>query len=376
MSKRKTGIKILVLALVFCLVAALSIGCGNQTAPPADTGTTQPTDTGTTTPEPAPAPAPADQIVLRVAYHEPAGSSFDQAWQAFDKDLQEKTGGAARLELYPGEQLGKGADMVSMIVNGVTDIGWIAIAFFPGQFPVAEVLNLPMIGAPSGKVAAKSLWDFYETSPVMQEEFAQGMHLLCFCASSPQFISTSKAKVSAPSDAKGLKLRVAGSLPSKYIESIGGSPVAMTPPDMYEAVEKGVLDGMVFDWNGINSFKLTEVLYYSMNMTMVTVPHAIAINQATWDSLPADIQQALNELGGAPGSERFGGAIDAPSETVLAGFKALDGREMIDVSSDDKAKWKDAAGPIWDSWVSDMTAAGYDGQGILDTFRSILEKNS
>jgi len=375
MSKRKTSFKVLVLIVVVALVAAMSLGCTTPAAPAPDTTAPAPDTTAPDTTATPPAP-PADQIVLRVAYHEPTGSAFDLAWHQFDQELQDKTGGAAKLELYPDEQLGKGADAVSMVVNGVTDIGWIVAAFFPGQFPISEVINLPMVGVPNAQTGAKSLWDMYEQTPEMQAEWAQGMHLICFCNSSYQFVNTKSKKVETIADMKGLKLRVAGAFPSQFITAIGGSPVSMAPPDMYEAMDKGVLDGSVFDWNGIKSFKLADVLNYAMDLPIVSVPQAICINQATWDGLPDNVKQALNELGGADGSAFFGASLDSVNDSVSADFKALPGREIVSISDDERANWVAAAKPVWDGWVSNMNNAGLDGQALLDKFQSIVQSNT
>ena len=352
--------KVLSIAVVACLMMTMLVGCGNKTETPAAGGD-----------DPV-----GDPIVLKVAHHEPAASDFNKAWEEFAKQLEEKTNGQCKLELYPAEQLGKGADMVSMVTNNITDIGWIVAAFFPGQFPVTEVLNLPMLGVPNSVTASKSLWQLYGENEDMQKEWAQGMHLITFSASGSQFLATKDKKVVVPDDAKGLKIRVAGSMPSRFIEAIGASPVSMPPPDMYEALDKGVIDGAGADWNMINSFKFKDVLKYAMDMPLVSVPHGIVMNQQVWDGLPDDIKKAFDELGGEAGTQLFGGAFDNSEEAITKDFLSVDGREVVAISDADQAKWQEAAKPVWDEWIANSDKLGLDGKAILEKFQGFVKANS
>jgi len=325
---------------------------------------------------PAPATPSADPIVLRVGYHEPANGSFDKAFQQIAAQIEEKTNGACILELYPGELLGKGADMVSMVVNGVADIGWVVSAFFPGQFPITEVSNLPMMGIRDSRVGAKSLWDFCQITPELLDEWSMEMHLLTFTTSGYQFISTGSQKVVVPDDLKGMKIRVAGSIPSRFIEAVGGSPVSLPKPDIYEAMDKGVIDGYSLDWLGLDSSKLQEVTNYVMDMPFLTVPHGIIMNQAKWDALPDDIKAVFNEVFGVAATQVFGAAWDNSDVPLSADFAAMPGREIVSVTDAQAALWRDSARPIWDDWVNAMNERGLDGQDMLDKFLGFVEQNT
>jgi len=319
---------------------------------------------------------PANPIVLRVGYHEPANGAFDLAFQDIAAQIEAKTNGACKLELFPGELLGKGADMVSMVVNGVADIGWVVSAFFPGQFPITEVSNLPMMGIRDSRVGAKSLWDFSQVTPEIIEEWSYGMHLLTFTTSGYQFISTASKQVFVPDDLKGLKIRVAGSIPSRFIEVVGGSPVSLPKPDIYEAMDKGVIDGFSLDWLGSDSSKLQEVTNYVMDMPFLTVPHGIIMNQAKWDALPDDIKAVFDEVFGVNATQVFGTAWDESDAPLSRDFAAMPGRTITSVTDAQAALWRDSARPIWDEWIDAMDAKGLDGQAMLDKFLGFVEQNT
>ena len=107
-------------------------------------------------------------------------------------------------------------------------------------------------------------------------------------------------------DLKGLKLRVAGWGPTNFLKAVGGNPISITPPEMYDAIQKGVLDGMIFDWQGIKSSRLYEGLNYATPYTVVNVPQGFIMNNRTWNSLSPDIQEVFTEMGGKWGLSSLG----------------------------------------------------------------------
>lgn len=369
-------------------VALLAAACGGAAAPaptsapskPAAAPTTAPAAAAPTTapaaaaPTKAPEPAkPAEVIQMKLSHHEPAGGRIGQGYQKWADMVGEKTNGRVKITVYAGETLGKGRDAYPMVQNGIADIAWVVGAFFPGQFPLTEVYNLPLLGVPSGKVGGASLWDVYQQNPEMQKEWSQ-VKTLCVYSSGVQFVATAKKPVKQLEDLKGLKLRVAGWGPTAFLKAVGGNPIAITPPEMYDAIQKGVLDGMIFDWQGIQSSRLYEVLNHATPFTVVNVPQGFIMNNKTWEKLPPDIQKVFTDMGGKWGAEFFGSAFDQADPEGADNFKKL-GKEIITLSPEEQKRWQDSAKPIWNEWVSQMKGKGQDGQKALDQILAALEKN-
>ena len=61
----------------------------------------------------------------------------------------------------------------------------------------------------------------------------------------------------------GLKMRVAGKVPSQIVERMGGTPVSMTAESIYEALQRGTIDGMVTSWAAFEPYKFQEVAFLS-----------------------------------------------------------------------------------------------------------------
>jgi TRAP-type C4-dicarboxylate transport system substrate-binding protein len=285
----------------------------------------------------------------------------------------EKTNGRVKIQVFAAQTLGKGPDSYAMVQNGIADIAWLMVGFFPGQFPLTEVYNLPMLGIPSGKAGASALWDYYQSSPAVQKEWASVKVLTTF-SSGMQFVNTAKKPVRSLQDIKGQKIRVTGWGTTNFIRSLGGNPIAMSPPEMYDGISKGVIDGMVFDWQGIQSSRLYEVLNYATYTPLVQVPQILAMNPDRWKSLPADIQKVFEEMGGKFGAQMLGGGFDEADPVGEENFKKL-GKEVIKLSADEQAKWQAAAKPIWAGWVDQVKGKGLDGQAALEQIQKAIAKN-
>ncbi len=319
------------------------------------------------------APAPANVINLKLSHHEPPTGKTGQAFQKWADMVGEKTNGKVKVQVFPAQTLGKGPDSYAMVQNGIADIAWIMIGFFPGQFPLSEVYNLPMLGVPSGKAGASALWDYYQGSPAVQKEWSTVKVLTTF-SSGVQFVNTSKKPVRNLADIKGQKIRVTGWGTTNFIKSVGGNPIGMSPPEMYDGISKGVIDGMVFDWQGIQSSRLYEVLSYATYTPLVQVPQFFVMNLERWKSLPPDVQKVFEEMGGKFGAQMLGGAFDEADPIGEENFKKL-GKEVIKLPADEIARWQAAAKPIWSGWVEQVKSKGLDGQTALEQIQQAIAKN-
>ncbi|MHB1161147.1 MAG: TRAP transporter substrate-binding protein [Chloroflexota bacterium] len=311
---------------------------------------------------------------FKMSHHEPATAKLHLAFEKWANTINQKTNGQVKITIYPGETLAKGRDIVSATQSGITDIGWTIVAFFPGQFPLTEVYQLPVLGVNSSKQGGKALWDVVSANPDIQKEWGN-FKLLGFTSSGTQWISTAKKPVRTIDDVKGMKLRVAGWGGTELFKGLGASPINMPPPEMYEALSKGILDGIVFDWQGINSSRLYEVLNYASPMPIILQPQALIMNQNKWKALPPDIQKVFDEFGGKYYAETVGAeGFDSADPEGEANFKKLN-KEIINFGPAEVEKWRNAVKPVWKAWVDSVKGKGLDGQKPLDQLLEAISKN-
>ncbi|QGP91510.1 Solute-binding protein [Neomoorella glycerini] len=312
-------------------------------------------------------------INLKLHHHEPPGSRLNQALLKWADMVNQRTEGRLKITVYPGEALGKGKDTYSIVTNGIADIGWLPTALMPGKFPLTEVANLPLLGINSSKTGAKIMWELYQTNPEIQKEYSEVKLLSIFC-SGYQLIGTAKKPINKLEDLKGLKLRTGGYGMTEFLKLVGGSPMNIPPPELYESIEKGVLDGFIFDWQGINSNRLYEVMNYAVDVSVAVIPQVFIMNKQKWDSLPPDIQKVLDELSGVQVAELVANqAYDAANQEGRD-YMQKRNKQVRQLTSEEEKQWQEAAKPVWDKWVAEQKAKGLDGQKALDQVLQLVTK--
>lgn len=329
-------------------------------------------------PAPALAASPSEQIVLKCAHQNPPkGRTTVKLIDPYMRKVEEATKGRVKIVSYPAQSLAKATEMVTAIEGGIADMAWSPLGYFTGRFPLSTVITLPFMALDSAEKNSHVLQELYETTPEMQKEFSS-VKVLFFHTSSPYFIATSKPPVRNLDDLKGLKLRIMGAYPIKASKLLGLSPLFMPMPGVYEAGEKGVLDGAALPWAATATFNLFEVFHYWTDVDLWIAHFIYMMNLDKWNSLPPDIQKAIMSVSGMNGAGWGGNAAfgpDVQDDTMAKVRQAGQKFERVSLDPGELEKWKKIAGePIWDEWVREMEKKGLPGQKVFDQARRLMKK--
>lgn len=134
---------------------------------------------------------------------------------------------------------------------------------------------------------------------VMTDAWADvGGKLLFYTPMGPYGIGNKVRPLKTPEDFKNLKFRVSGSLGFvRTIEnmSAGTGLTCETIPwaDLYNALERGVVDACWSLWGSLIEERHYEVLNYYTDLGFGWDANNVAMNKDLWDSLPADLQDAV-----------------------------------------------------------------------------------
>jgi TRAP-type C4-dicarboxylate transport system substrate-binding protein len=185
--------------------------------------------------------------------------------------------------------------------------------------------------------------------------------------------------VRKPDDLKGLKMRIPTRTGAWIIEALGAAPVGMPVPAVADAVSKGTIDGFVLPWEVIPAFKLQELVKYHTETdpsrpAMYSAGFIFAMNQAKYDSLPADLKKVIDDNAGLALSKQIGKIWDA---SQAAGRKTAEarGNTFIQLSAAETDAWAKQAGSLYDEWTADMDKRGLPGKQMLQDARDLLVKH-
>ena len=77
------------------------------------------------------------------------------------KKIGELTGGRVKMNLFPGQALGKAKDQYEMTAKGICDIALAIPAYTPGRFQLSSVFMLPFM-VTTAEATSVAFWKTYE----------------------------------------------------------------------------------------------------------------------------------------------------------------------------------------------------------------------
>ena len=324
------------------------------------------------------ATAPAQQIKLTLAdQNPPTGWGPVNALQPWVKKVETATKDRIKIDIYPSQTLVKGPDIWKAVRAGTVDMGWCIHAYWPDMTPLADVMSLPGLPMKSAEQGSEVLWKLYEKFPAIRKEFSDVEPLLLH-TTSVYYLLTSKKQVKTLEDLKGLKIRVVGAPATAQIKALGGVPTPMPMPDVYQALDKGVIDGAALPFEATLSFRLYEVGKYYTIVPLSAVYFSLCTNKQKWQSLPQEVRGQIMSVSGLEGSKFFGrNFFDTAEEAVNAKVKAGN-HEMVRyvVPPEEIARWTKIGGePVWEDWVKKMEGKGFkEAREVLSTTLELLKK--
>jgi TRAP-type C4-dicarboxylate transport system substrate-binding protein len=285
------------------------------------------------------------------------------------KEIEKRTNGTVKITIFPGGTLTPADKCYDGVVRGISDFGNSDLAYTRGRFPLTEVFYLPL-GIKSALVATKMVNEFYAKFQPKELDETKIMFFICH---GPGLLHTKKP-VRTLEELKGMKIRSTG-MSTKIVLALGATPVAMPMGDAYDALSRGVTEGIVCPYEALYGWKLGEVI----KSTTEDYPCAyfsaffITMNKDKWNALPPDIQKIIESVN----KEFIDKAGKAWDEIDKQGkdFTVKLGNQIIPLSKEEGEKWTKAVKPLLDEYVAAMKAKGLPGEEALKFCIDYLKKN-
>ncbi len=288
------------------------------------------------------------------------------------KDLDRHSGGTLSFQVYYGMALGgKPRDLISQVENGVVDMSYTLPAYHAGRFPILTGLELPFI-AQTGEVFSQVAWDWLDK--YAYNEF-KTIKVITLNAIDVGVLHTTKRPVRKLEDLKGLKIRVAGRYIGMAVKSLGGVPVQMPLPAVYESLARGQTQGMMIPWMITIPFKYAEVTKYHTDTPIYHSLLLTAMNMDTWNKLDARQKKAVELSTGKSFAKVYGARWDAVADPGRE-IARKKGNEIITLSAAETARWAAASRGAHEAWMSEMDGKGLDGKRMFADLLALVKKYS
>lgn len=285
------------------------------------------------------------------------------------KEVEKRTNGAVKINMFPGATLTPADQCYDGVAKGISDIGMSVLAYTKGRFPLTEVIDLPL-GYTGGLQATKLCNAYYNKFKPKEFDDVKIMYLH---AHGPGILHTKKP-VRTMDDLKGMKIRCAGTN-AKLVSALGATPVAMPQTETYDALQKGVVEGVVSPIEALKGWKFGEVIKSTTQNfgSSYSLSFFVAMNKKKWDSLPKDVQATIEKIN-EEWIEKTGKAWDQFDKEGTE-FTRSKGNEIIPLSKEEDEKWAAKVQPVFAEYVEAMKAKNLPGEEALKFCQEWLSKN-
>lgn len=283
------------------------------------------------------------------------------------KAVEADSNGTLKFETYFNETLTKGAQAWMSVKNGIADLAWNTMAVLPGMNPLCRVVTLPAFPAADPMQASRVAWRLYETQESISRPFQDNKILALFMSDVDNLVT--RKPVRTMEDLKGLKIRTIAGPSVDMLKALGAVPVVMPMPDVYMALQKGTLDGVMADWEPIEGFRFYEVApHITTNTPFSYSLFTLIMNKRKYDSLPAEAQAAIDRHSGLAASMALARDFAYSAREVAMPLADAGKVTIYELPDAERQRWIETGGhPAWEKWVKDMEKQGYaNAREILD----------
>jgi TRAP-type C4-dicarboxylate transport system substrate-binding protein len=203
------------------------------------------------------------------------------------------------VDLYDSGALLSAEQTIPGLLQGVADVVVQTSSYVSTSYPILGVCELPFVNEGFEQIHRALAFDGSLSHLINESLRPRGLISLGSMPTTPEWLFTVDRPIEKPEDVRGLRIRTAGHVEGQTIRALGGSPVSLSSAELYEALERGTIDGMVSYMGTVISRDLQNVLKFGTEAHFGDYSVDPYANVHWYDSLPATTQEALLDGGQA-----------------------------------------------------------------------------
>jgi TRAP-type C4-dicarboxylate transport system substrate-binding protein len=315
---------------------------------------------------------PADGSVTKLEFSciLPAHDKISLTLEEWCRDLGRRSGGKIKADFYPGGILTPAAQVFDSVATGIADVGFGPMGVTPGRFPLTEVMEQPL-GIESAFKMTQLSNDFFRA---FRPKELEQVKVLFFLSASPGLLHT-KRPVRRLEDLHGMKVRCLGGNAAKVLKALGAVPIVIPTGDTYDALRKGIVDGVTAAWDSLETLKWGEILHYTTvsYYAAVGAPGIVVMNKAKWNSLPDGLQAIIDRMSDEY-ADRLSKLWDEKDRNTI-GKWTVKNHVSIFLSPEEEQRWRRAVLPLYEALVKEKSARGLAASEALEFCKEWVRKN-
>jgi len=280
---------------------------------------------------------------LKISHQFPGGTAEtgdfrDRLCRKFAAEVEARTKGALKFDVYPGSSLMKTVAQFSALRKGALDLSLYPLAYAGGEVPEVNIGLMPCL------VTSYQQGLAWKKAPIGKALLAalekKGVKVVTWVWQAGGIASRAGAVIE-PNDTKGLKIR-GGSREMDLMLKEAGAIISSVPSnEIYAAMQTGSLDAAVTSSTSLISFRLDEIaknLTSSRSGSFWFMLEPLIMSKDIFDALPAEHQKVIIAVGQE--LESFGLENAKRDDVLVAEVYAKAGAKVSEFGAAALEKWR------------------------------------
>lgn len=309
-------------------------------------------------------------IEFKYGHPSPPSSVLVAPTQANMKRIAAASNGKLVVKEYGSGSLFGAKDGFKGVRTGVGEWGVCYPTYEGRGMPLSRVWEQPFV-TPSNPMAATRMAQELASKYFVPEFKKQGVGWGMYVAFQPADI-LSKKPIRTLEDLQGLKVGAQGFSPD-VAKALGVALVNLPYPELYTALQQGIIDAVFWVDAGFIPFKLQEVAKYHTTLGLTGGGAWTCYNTDAVAKLPRDLQQLF--LRGLEPFAMENAKISGIDFSIKAqeAYKAA-GVEMIVLAPAELKRFKDKLQPVVDAWAEDLEKHKLPAKALLSDIQTLSAK--
>lgn len=227
----------------------------------------------------------------------PTDTGINEALRWWADELESRTDGETTVEIHFMGSLVKLKDAVQGVSSGLADAGYVIPAYSQSKMPL-HYLSTTGVGSGDQYVAMEAWRRMYDKFPELEEELDRNnMVYLSHYSIGPGVLLSKDEPYFTPEDFDGDKIRLASRwAKAASMEDWDVTPVNLTFPDIYTALERGTIDGAQSYLNYVIPYRHHEIANHVVEPNLGQQTNIVVMNKRTYENLSDEARGAIEDL--------------------------------------------------------------------------------
>jgi TRAP-type C4-dicarboxylate transport system substrate-binding protein len=279
------------------------------------------------------------------------------------KDVAARSNGKMTVRMFPSMQLGgKPPELYRQMVQGIADIVFTLPGYTTGDFPMLSLTELPGT-ADSAEDGTRKLWKHLK---LFDKELAAAKVLMLWNSDTAGLMSRAKP-IRTIEDLKGMRIRTPSRAQSAQLTALGATPIDMPVTQIYNALERGVIDATMIPLSAMLDFKLLEVVkYLTVDAPLGRSPFIVSMNRKRYEGLAPDLKKVIDDTTGLDLSLVGARSYDTKNKEALAAGKKQ--REVISLAPAEGKRWLEIFKKLAKEQGAEADKKGLPGTTLVNSY--------